>query len=264
MRTKSFMTLTQTSELEFFVERRLNYTFYQANFREVIIPLVGSVEVSSEGKRTAYNRGSVIFIAPDVRRRVTLRNEADEFLCLRVLDTKIKEIMDAFDEKSFPHFEGTKIFPTKLTLSQVQIIADAVESIHASAEEDRQIAVKKLAYAVISAVLPIREFNVGEGITNRALAVMHDARNVAFRLPDVAEKVGCSEEYLVRCFKKSGLETPNTVFKRIKLRYAKSLLASKKISVSEVASIVGFRSVGHFNKLYSAEFGVCPGSDKNR
>ena len=93
---------------------------------------------------------------------------------------------------------------------------------------------------------------------------MNDARNIALRLPDVAEKVGCSEEYLVRCFKKSGMDTPNTIFKGIKLRYAKSVLTSKKISVSEVSALIGFRSVGHFNKLYFSEFGVCPGADKTR
>jgi 2-isopropylmalate synthase len=113
-------------------------------------------------------------------------------------------------------------------------------------------------------LIPFRPYNSGGDVVQRALTVMNDARNVAMRLPDVAEKVGCSEEYLVRCFKKGGLDTPNTIFKRIKLRYAKSLLSSTKISVSEVATVIGFRSVGHFNKLYFSEYGVCPGVDKNR
>ena len=69
---------------------------------------------------------------------------------------------------------------------------------------------------------------------------------------------------MTQAFKKGGYDTPNTIFKRIKLRYAKSVLTSMKISVSEVASMIGFRSVGHFNKLYFSEYGVCPGADKSR
>ena len=264
MRTKPIANLTQEEKVDFYVERKSNFGFYEADFWEVVLPVKGNTEISSDGRKRVVSRGMIAFIAPGVKRRVTLRGEDGEYVSIRIKTEEVKSVIEHFDVQSFNIFSTLDFFVKGIDELHVQDIIGAVGSVHISEDAFRSVLLKKLCYSVFLPLIPFKVYNGGGDVVQRALTVMNDAQNIYLRLPDVAEKVGCSEEYLVRCFKKGGYETPNTIFKRIKLRYAKSVLTSTKISVSEVASMIGFRSVGHFNKLYFSEYGVCPGADKSR
>ncbi|MBQ7164149.1 MAG: helix-turn-helix transcriptional regulator [Clostridia bacterium] len=264
MRTKPIVTLTQDQSVSFYVERKANFGFYDADFWEIVFPTKGVSELSAEGKKRLMEQGTITFIKPSLKRRITVRGEGSEYVSIRLKEDYIKGVFENFDGASFDAFKGLDMYITELTPAHASDILTAIEYVHVAVDEEKPVLLKKLAYSVFMPLIPFHIYNGAADVTHRALVVMNDPKNISFRLPDVAEKVGCSEEYLVRCFKKSGLETPNTIFKRIKLRYAKSLLTSMKISVSEVATQIGFRSVGHFNKLYNSEYGVCPGADKTR
>ncbi len=264
MRTKPILNLTLTKDVEVYREKRISFAVYEANFWEVVLPIVGSVEFSTEGRKRMLSHGTIAFIAPHVKRRLTLRGDDGEYLSIRVRPETVKQVMDAFEYQSYIEFSKMEVYVKDIDEIHIRDFNVAVQAVHIAVDADRETAIKKLIYTIFMPLIPFRDYNGGADVTQRALTVMNDPRNVALRLPDVAKKVGCSEEYLVRCFKKNGLETPNTIFKHIKLRYAKSLLTTQKISVSEVATLIGFRSVGHFNKLYNSEYGVCPGADKSR
>ncbi len=267
MRTKPMIKLTQEAKADIYVERKMNYAFYQADFWEIVLPsgsTGGAVEISVDGRKRTLLRGTLAFFAPDVKRRITVRGEGGEYHSIRLKSEVVKEVLDTFDKESYNAFSTLDVYVINIDELHISNILRGVQEVHIAEDADRETLLKKLCFTILLPLVPFRTYNEGKDITQRALAVMNDPRNVSFRLPDVADKVGCSEEYLVRCFKKSGLETPNTIFKRIKLRYAKSVLTTQKISVSEVATLIGFRSVGHFNKLYYTEYGVCPGTDKTR
>ncbi len=264
MRTKPEVKLTCTNDIEFFVEKKPNFTFYTAEYWEIVLPVDGNVEISAEGRKRTIAKGNIVFICPTVKRRVTLRSEGGKLLSIRLSANVIKEVFDTFDSESYNCFKDQEILVRPIDELHANDIISSVESVHVSELELRNVLLKKLCYSIFLPLVPFRTYSGGGDVVQRTLNVMNDAANVGSRLPDIAAKVGCSEEYLVRCFKKQGLETPNTIFKRIKLRYAKSVLTSRKISVGEVSKMIGFRSVGHFNKLYMLEFGVCPGNDKTR
>lgn len=264
MRTKPVTVLKQKEDISFYLERKPNFSFYDADFWEVVLPNNSMVETSYDGRKRILTRGMIGFFAPGVKRRITLRGEEGEYISVRISPECLKQTLEYFDAASYEAFSNLTFYVHEISDMHSQDIVEAINSVHISEDGVREALLKKLCYTIILPLIPFRPYNGGTDVVQRALSVMNDARNIALRLPDVAEKVGCSEEYLVRCFKKSGMETPNTIFKGIKLRYAKSVLTSKKISVSEVSSLVGFRSVGHFNKLYFNEYGVCPGADKTR
>ncbi|MBP5308620.1 MAG: helix-turn-helix transcriptional regulator [Clostridia bacterium] len=264
MRTKPEVTLKQEQDVTFYVERKANFGFYRSEFWEVVFPTKGTTEISAEGKKRVIGEGSAAFVKPSLKRRVTVKGEGSEYVSIRMKEEFIKEVFNNFDGESFAAFSDLDLYVVPLSVSHTENILSALEYVRVAVEGERELQLKKLAYIVLLPLIPFHVYDGVADVTHRAIAVMNDPKNVSLRLPDVAEKVGCSEEYLVRCFKKSGLDTPNTIYKRIKLRYAKSLLTGMKISVSEVAALIGFRSVGHFNKLYFSEYGVCPGADKNR
>ena len=264
MRTKPVAFLSQQENISFYIERRANYGFYDADYWEVILPINGNTEISYDGKKRMIARGTVAFFAPHIKKRVTLRTEGGEYVSVRINTEAIEKTLGFIDEASYKEFSGLTTLVREISEAHVQDVLEGIEYIHLASETDREILLKKLVYRLFLPLVPFRFYDPSGDVVQRTLYVMNNPHNVSLRLPDVAERVGCSEEYLVRCFKKAKLETPNTIFKRIKLRYAKSLISSTKISVSEVATIIGFRSVGHFNKLYFSEYGVCPGTDKLR
>lgn len=52
-----------------------------------------------------------------------------------------------------------------------------------------------------------------------------------------------------------------TIYKMLqeeRLKNAKELLANQDVNVTEAANIVGYRSLGHFSKIFKEEFGVLP------
>ncbi len=262
MRIKPVVRLKQEEDFTFYLETRPDFGFYTSNYYEIVVPMGGTVEYSFDNKKRTLSKGTGIIFSPDVLRRVTVRGENGSCLFIRYDKSVCENVFKVLGSDTFQAFLSVPTYNFDVTEEFIQSVSRAIQLVHISEEENRVIAMKKLQFEVFSHFVPFFSFYAESDVTCRALAVMNDPQNISFRLPEVAEKVGCSEEYLVRCFKKSGLETPNTVFKRIKLRYAKSVLLNGRISVALVAAKVGFRSVGHFNKLYSAEFGVCPGSDK--
>lgn len=264
MRTRTTLNVNQSENVTFYVERKANFGFVEADIREIILPVSGSIEISCDGKRRVIENGSIAFFAPNVKHRATLRAEDGEYVIIRMKEDYVKSIFELFDAESYTAFTEFGFIVKEITKVHHDDITYALQSVHISESNMRGILLKKLAYQIFMPLIPFKRYNGAMDVVQRALAVMNDAANISLRLPDVALKVGCSEEYLVRCFKKNGKETPNTIFKRIKLRYAKSVLTSSKISVSEVSALIGFRSVGHFNKLYFSEYGVCPGADKTR
>ncbi|MBP5193758.1 MAG: helix-turn-helix transcriptional regulator [Clostridia bacterium] len=267
MRTKPIVTHCQTSDVTFYVERRESFAFYRAEYWEVILPVEGDIELSYEGKRSILKVGRLAALSPKITRRLTLKTDSAEnpyYLSVRISEACLKSVFDLVDPDSFEVFASQEVFRTDIDDLHRSDILSALEYVHIADDENREILLKKLVYSIFFRILPFKKYMAYQDVTHRAITVMNDPACISYRLPDVAEKVGCSEEYLVRCFKKSGMDTPNNIYKRIKLRYAKSVLTSSKISVTEVSNMIGFKSVGHFNKLYLSEYGVCPGADKIR
>ena len=264
MRTKPVFTLTQKEDVNFYVERKASYAFYDADVWEIVLPISGKTELSAEGKKHILERGKIAFITPSIKRRLTLRTTGGEYISVRVKPAFVEKLFGEFDPQSYEIFKSLDIYFRPIDELHVSGVVDAVNDIHVAEEVYKNMYLKKLGYTLLIGLVPFRTYNGNGDVVSRALTAMSDAKNVSARLPEIASQVGCSEEYLVRCFKKAGLETPNTIFKRIKLRYAKSLLTTMKVSVQEVSTLIGFKSVGHFNKLYCNEYGVNPGVDKNR
>ena len=264
MRIKPIVKMTQNEAITFYEETKPDFGFYSSDYYEMVLPLSGQVEVSYDNKKRVLDEESGIIFSPDVLRRVTVREDEGACLFIRYSAAICKNVFETLGSDTADRFLALPVYNFTVDAQYVNSIRVAIEHAHIASEECKELALKKLAYTAFLRFVPFHEYLAENDVTSRSLAAMNNPEYVGYRLPDIAQKIGCSEEYLVRCFKKSGLETPNTVFKRIKLRYAKSLLLNGTVSVSTVASIVGFRSVGHFNKLYSTEFGVCPGNDKTK
>ena len=88
--------------------------------------------------------------------------------------------------------------------------------------------------------------------------VIKNLGNEKFSVEDLADLLMMSRFTLIRKFKAVLNVTPNDFIQRIRLETAKSLLASKVASISEIAYRVGFASVTYFSSSFKKYFGKSP------
>lgn len=77
-------------------------------------------------------------------------------------------------------------------------------------------------------------------------------------LSELGRRVGCSPFYLSRLFAKETGQTISQFLRDVRLVKAKELLDRGEMNVSEAAVSVGYSSLSHFSRAFSAKFGHCP------
>lgn len=93
---------------------------------------------------------------------------------------------------------------------------------------------------------------------NIMLNELNSIDNFPLSCSKIASKLGYSHEYLIRLFKRAGLDTPNKVFLKNKLNHATMLLANSKIKIVNIAELCGIYSISYFNTAFKKEFGISP------
>ncbi|MEM7471735.1 MAG: GlxA family transcriptional regulator [Pseudomonadota bacterium] len=74
----------------------------------------------------------------------------------------------------------------------------------------------------------------------------------------IAKEVGVSVRQIERIFQRHVMLSPRRYYKSLQLDYAKSLLSTTNMSVSEVTNASGFNSCAAFSKAFRRRFGVSP------
>ena len=93
---------------------------------------------------------------------------------------------------------------------------------------------------------------------NEFIAQMRKPENLILPIEEIIKNMNYSHCHLLRLFKQETGTTPSRYFLKIKLNYARSLLESTSLSTIDVASIVGFSSLGHFTEVFKNEYSLPP------
>ena len=83
------------------------------------------------------------------------------------------------------------------------------------------------------------------------------------RLDDIAASTGLSTGFFHRAFRQTTGETPLSYIQRRRIEEAMRLLASKDLTISEIAIKVGFWSPSHFARLFRRQSGMTPSQYRN-
>ncbi|MDP0492604.1 MAG: AraC family transcriptional regulator [Verrucomicrobiota bacterium JB023] len=92
----------------------------------------------------------------------------------------------------------------------------------------------------------------------RALELLDARISEPLDLHDLAEDVGCAPHYLSRLVKQETGKTLSLHLRAFRVQRASELLAKNQFNVTEVALEVGYHSLSHFSKAFSAERGLTP------
>jgi AraC family transcriptional regulator, carnitine catabolism transcriptional activator len=91
-----------------------------------------------------------------------------------------------------------------------------------------------------------------------AVAAMR--RNIEMPLPvrDIAAGAGVTQRALEAAFRETFGRTPQAVYRGLRLREARRLLAGTAMSVAEVAARCGYENASAMTRAFRAEFGISP------
>ena len=112
-------------------------------------------------------------------------------------------------------------------------------------------------------ILAIRELPEGTksssgAFVNRALGYLHSHFHESITVNDAAAYVGYTPNYFNTLFREQMGVPFGTYLRNMRLSYAKNLLLSGDLPVTEIALEAGFGSLAHFSRSFTAAFGSSP------
>ena len=96
----------------------------------------------------------------------------------------------------------------------------------------------------------------------RAVMLMEQHMGDPLDMPTIARLSGAGVRQLERAFRSETDLSPAEFYRITRLRYARWLLTSGSLALSEIAYECGFADVAHFTRQFQSQFGITPGKLK--
>ena len=87
---------------------------------------------------------------------------------------------------------------------------------------------------------------------------MEENYNAGINLENMAAIAAMNSQHFLRMFKQIYHTTPHQYLMELKLKKAKYLLGSTRVSIGEICDTIGFESVYSFSLLFKSRFGLAP------
>ena len=99
-------------------------------------------------------------------------------------------------------------------------------------------------------------------IALRAKKYIHEHIGEKILIRDICRAVGCSKSTLIGAFSREYGTGVNAYITDEKLSEAERLLCGGNLSLSEIASKIGFSDQAYFSRVFAAKYGISPGRYK--
>ncbi len=127
--------------------------------------------------------------------------------------------------------------------------------------------IKSSIEALIVAVNKLEEIGRAEGCKDaRMIEIMNyiQANYIDVKLEDLAEKFYLSKPYISKYIKEKSGMTFGELVKKARMKKAKALLKSSSMTVENIALMVGYQNVEHFNRLFKKAYAMTPMQFRNQ
>lgn len=236
-------------------------TEHSHDFYELIFPIENSVIHVLNGKPKQMQKYELCLITPSDRHYTEQNaNQPPNYFTISIKAEHFNKIGTLLLNDCF--FDLCKIHYTKVS-SQVfeQCKRYLFKALFLTTLESK----KKQQLLSIAVTKLITEFplyfepKVQTGnLFEQATELMHTPENMKLSIKEIAQKLGYSQEHLIRTFKKLGYDTPNKIFTKIKLDYSIELLCSTDYSIPEICETIGFSCQHYFNNIFKSYFNSSP------
>ena len=209
------------------------------------------------GTLHAVESGSLFICPPRIPHAVEVQNREDPISYYAVLFT-VEDMPEAEELRSLLYHACSR--PPKNIGRNYRFFFEELKERSRSASEIRR---RSAMHQLISFLYLIGDGNVPVGEPGnihleKALDLMQDRVYDTLRLPEVAEKLGITESYMIRLFRKKLNITPMKYYTRLKVEAAAALLVDTPLAVYEIADRLHFYSEYHFSRVFKHYTGSAP------
>ena len=104
----------------------------------------------------------------------------------------------------------------------------------------------------------------GEQAVHRAADILNTRFNGELSVPDLADEVAMTQNYLARRFKRRfGMTIPRYLL-TVRMQHAQLLLSTTNLPIGRIAHRVGMPDRQHFNKQFRRSAGASPSAFRSR
>jgi AraC-like DNA-binding protein len=206
--------------------------------------------------------GSLFICPPRIPHAIEARYNDDPISYYAVLFS-VEETADA-DELGGILYGATSRPPKNIGRNYRFFFEELKERSRSASAIRRQAALHQLIsflYLIGDGDIPVGE--PGNIHLEKALDMMQDKVFDRLRLPEVADKLGITESYMIRLFRKKLNITPMKYYTRLKVEAAAALLADTPLAIYEIADRLKFYSEYHFSRVFKHYTGSAPSMYRN-
>lgn len=201
--------------------------------------------------------GFLFVCPPRIPHAVEAQNKEDPISYYAVLFT-VEEVPDAEELRSLLYRACSQ--PPKNIGRNYRFFFEELKERSRSASEIRR---RSAMHQLISFLYLLDDGNVPTGEPGnihleKALDLMQDRVYDRLRLPEVADKLGITESYMIRLFRKKLNITPMKYYTRLKVEAAAALLVDTPLAIYEIADRLHFYSEYHFSRVFKHYTGSAP------
>lgn len=97
-----------------------------------------------------------------------------------------------------------------------------------------------------------------QGIANRNIAQLEATSDSHYGIDDIAAELGISPSHCNRIFHQVFAISPRSYLSNLVLHKSKLLLSDQRMSIQDIASILGYRDIAHFSRQFKRWSGISP------
>jgi AraC-like DNA-binding protein len=235
------------------------------DFWEIMIIDDGVIANDVNGREVIMKKSDLCIISPGYSHSLRqYLNENCSYVNLEISNDFFMKIVNSIDKTFLSKFDNGVLYmkcSNEKKREYIQLLHNSQRYSYMESNE-RQLVLKVLINKIITDVIIYfqdqSQIINNNQIVNIIINEFNNESNVALSFQEICQKVKFSKEYVIRSFKKAGLESPNKIFNRIKLNRAAALLDSTNLKVIDISNKIGFYSLCHFNKIFKKEFNISP------
>lgn len=256
------------------VKRENGYSmsgFHMHKKYEIYYQLSGSRRYVIEDGTYFINAGSLVLIdKTEIHRTISVNNDMHARYVVNFSESYLAGLADALEGVSlFSIFQGRQKV-LSLTLRQRDAVEELLNGLYAAREitAPEQNALRRLKLCEL--LLMIRGFldalpkqNIESlKVLNKVVCDITNYVSSHYRdkltLPVIARHLGLSPCYVSRVFKRETGTGITDYISIVRLRAAKELLETTRLSIGEIAERTGFTTTGHFTYTFKEACGMPP------
>ena len=237
---------------------------------EFTIILKGNLKHKIDGQERIIGENTLLVIRPDDAHSLHRANTQEtihinfgvrESVVDTVISTLSKTLYDFLTKEPFVEFELSKS-----TATYFANMFNKFHTTHGDHASDDILATifTSLVRELLMCYNKSKQTHNYSPTVNEFIGHMRKTENLTLSINDIIKNMNYSHCHIIRLFKKETGTTPSQYFLKIKLNYARSLLETTNLSVLDIASMVGFSSLGHFTEVFKNQYSLPPANYRRK